>query len=562
MWGDMFRRSNAQGSILHDKLGIAPTPGSEFVLNRDTGKLERCTRESCPYAKFYEDLGFVNSAPYAANGGWGGAVSANTTPEKQKALVDFFLWSSSKEQSLQYVIPNSTLPWYEINGQDPWRKSHLDADKWAAQGFDRELSQQYVESILSNLVSKNVVVEARFPKAGEIMGVLDKEVNEYLVRAHQGIIPEERRQEERLKTAQRMTDQWNQIIRAYNERGDTIAPILEIYQRLRGVYNPNVENNFLTVVRPIGLTLMSIILASSLAATGWVYAKRTSSVVKASQPPFLLLICLGTLVMGSSIVTMGIDDEVASFDGCGMACMGTVWLLAIGFSIAFSALFSKIWRLNILMKNAVQCRKIQVTISDVIWPFAILLTLNLVFLLVWTIVDPLYWERVDLGRTESGELESYGRCVANGQTSVVMLSLIGGVNFVAILLANLQAYQTWHLKVAYNESKFVGLSMASIMQAFLIGCPLLFLSDNTPVARYIVRSLLVFVVCMSMLGFIFLPKILFVRKGGRQGSARPSASANYMNSQFSESRASATAVRFAAEASAATEISGSFTTPP
>lgn len=125
MWGDLFRRSNAQGSILHDKLGIAPTPGSEFVLNRATGKLERCTRELCPYAIFYDDIGFVNSAPYAANGGWGAAVSANTSPEKQKALAEFFLWASSREQSDQYVIPNSTLPWYEINGQDPWRKSHL-----------------------------------------------------------------------------------------------------------------------------------------------------------------------------------------------------------------------------------------------------------------------------------------------------------------------------------------------------------------------------------------------------------------------------------------------------
>ena len=50
MWGDMFRRSKAEGSILHDKLGIAPTPGSDVVLDRKTGKLERCDRERCPYA--------------------------------------------------------------------------------------------------------------------------------------------------------------------------------------------------------------------------------------------------------------------------------------------------------------------------------------------------------------------------------------------------------------------------------------------------------------------------------------------------------------------------------
>lgn len=157
MWGDMFRRSKAGGSVLHDKLGIAPTPGSEVVLNRNTGELEPCTKETCPYGKYYDDIGFVNSAPYAANGGWGGAISANTSPEKQKALVNFFLWASSKEQSLKYVIPNATLPFFDINGQDPWRKTHLDVDRWVAQGFDRELSKQYVDSILSNLISKNVL---------------------------------------------------------------------------------------------------------------------------------------------------------------------------------------------------------------------------------------------------------------------------------------------------------------------------------------------------------------------------------------------------------------------
>lgn len=110
MWGDMFRRSKAEGSVLHDKLGVAPTPGSEVVMNRKTGKLERCTKELCPYAKYYSDIGFVNSAPYAANGGWGAAISSNTSPEKQKALAEFFLWASSREQSDQVRIRGKIDP--------------------------------------------------------------------------------------------------------------------------------------------------------------------------------------------------------------------------------------------------------------------------------------------------------------------------------------------------------------------------------------------------------------------------------------------------------------------
>ena len=367
-------------------------------------------------------------------------------------------------------------------------------DKWVAQGFDRDLSKQYVESILSNLVSKNVVVEIRFPKAGEIMSVLDQEVHDYLLRVHEDKIAEADKQKERLRAAQRITDKWNQIIKKYNDRGDTDAPILEIYQRLRGVYVPNEQMNHLNRIRPLGLVLMGIIMASSLGAAVWVVMRRDKMVVRVSQPPFLLLICFGTLVTGSSIYAMGVDDGIASQRGCNIACMATPWFVAIGFSIIFAALFSKIWRLNILMKSATRFRRIQVKVTDVMLPFALLMILNVAFLLTWTIVDPLRWERVDKGRTENGELESYGHCVSADNTATAMLGLVAGVNIVAVVLANIQAYLTRNLTVAYDESRYIALSMGFIMQAFFIGLPLLFLAEDNTTASYVVRSLLVFVV--------------------------------------------------------------------
>ena len=39
MWGDLFCRSKAKGGILHDKLGIAPTPGSEVVFGSRHGQI-------------------------------------------------------------------------------------------------------------------------------------------------------------------------------------------------------------------------------------------------------------------------------------------------------------------------------------------------------------------------------------------------------------------------------------------------------------------------------------------------------------------------------------------
>ena len=141
-------------------------------------------------------------------------------------------------------------------------------------------------------------------------------------------------------------------------------------------------------------------------------------------------------------------------------------------------------------------------------PFCVLMAFNLAFLLTWTIADPLHWERVETGRTKAGVLSSYGHCRSFGNLSSIMLGLLAGVNIAALLSANVLAYMTRLLEVAFNESKFVGLAMASILQAALIGLPLLFLADSNPVARYVVRSVLVFVICMSVLVFIFVPKVM------------------------------------------------------
>jgi hypothetical protein len=173
------------------------------------------------------------------------------------------------------------------------------------------------------------------------MDILDKEVNTYLVKAHRGFITEDTSYHERMDVAQTITDKWNNIITMYDKRLDTVAPILEIYQRSRGVFNPNNDKNQLKNTRIIGYILMSIILISSTGALIWVVINRNLAVVMASQPPFLILICVGTFIMGTSILPLGIDESIASVKGCSIACMSVPWLIAIGFSVCFAALFSK-----------------------------------------------------------------------------------------------------------------------------------------------------------------------------------------------------------------------------
>jgi hypothetical protein len=70
-WGDSFKTYLLNGRKLLDKFGVAPTPGSQKILDRETGELIDCDEENCRYGTKYEDIGWVNSAPYLAFGkGW------------------------------------------------------------------------------------------------------------------------------------------------------------------------------------------------------------------------------------------------------------------------------------------------------------------------------------------------------------------------------------------------------------------------------------------------------------------------------------------------------------
>jgi len=201
--------------------------------------------------------------------------------------------------------------------------------------------------------------------------------------------------------------------------------------------------------------------------------------------------------------------------------MAFPWLLSIGFTTTFSALFSKIWRLNKVFHNARHMRRVVVKEKDVILPFAILMTVNCALMLAWTLVDPLLWFRTE----PNDAYESQGYCRAEGDAYIIFLILIAIVNFLALVLANIQAFRARNITTEFSESLYVMMTMVSLLQALVIGVPLLVIVHENPVAGYFICSGLIFVVTTAILGLMFVPKMYLVRQRARDG-AESSASRN------------------------------------
>ena len=341
-WGNSFLRN-----LIPGKLGIDRAPGSQKVLDRETGKLVTCTKELCPNAVYYDDIGFVNYAPYAAFGGWSGAVSllavlyhmqiimyphphtyitlfyffqvnGNISDEKKKLAMEFLTFSASKEQSSKLVIPQVGSREAD-GGYDPYRLSHMNEEDYVKQGFDRETTDAYLGAIKEGLLSPNLVVDIRFPEATKMMSILDTAVINHLNET-KGVTATDQMRRDIVKDA---TADMKKVISEYDSRAhmEKSEKILPQYQKLRGVYGElNEDKNLIGDVRWIGYALGFVIVAMALLFSGWVAINRKHRVVRISQPIFLHLICLGVLVLSSAIFPLGIDDTDSTEQGRNAAC--------------------------------------------------------------------------------------------------------------------------------------------------------------------------------------------------------------------------------------------------
>lgn len=74
----------------------------------------------------------------------------------------------------------------------------------------------------------------------------------------------------------------------------------------------------------------------------WTETNKKQRVVRASQPLFLRVICIGVMIFASAIVPLNIDDRIASVDGCTIACNFYYWV-SHGRASFLELLFSRQW---------------------------------------------------------------------------------------------------------------------------------------------------------------------------------------------------------------------------
>jgi len=234
----------------------------------------------------------------------------------------------------------------------------------------------------------------------------------------------------------------------------------------------------------------------------WLYCFRNTTQVRISQPMYLSLILLGCLISTSTIIALAQQDDG---DGPVPACMAIPWLYSVGFSITFGTLFAKIRHVYKLYKAAVT-----VDVEECLAPsqqeiFGIvggILLLDITILLVWTIVDPLEWQRTVETVDKFGyPLSSTGQCICDDW--VIFAGIIGSLHLALMLLAVGMCYVSRKIPTQLSESKYLGIAMFSNLQIFVIGLPILVIVGSDPPTSFFVRSSIIWMNDLVVVTVIF-----------------------------------------------------------
>ena len=277
------------------------------------------------------------------------------------------------------------------------------------------------------------------------------------------------------------------------------------------------EENLLEGLRVLGYTCFGLVACAIMYCLLWTYRNRKNAVVQVAQASFLIVSAMGVLCMVATLIPLSLDDHGSKSNKLvvdrmvgASVCMSIPWLGFTGLSLVLAALLSKTFvstientRVPIDATNAtLYARHLLIFVT-------VLLSINWAILLVWTLVDPLvyvrlegegldYWNRV---------MSTYGVCQA--QDALAYLVPLGCFNFLGVLVVSYQAYSLYNHSSPLDELQYIGWTAAALLQGFLTGIPLVVVVREVPRAFYSVMTMTLFALTCVILGLLFVPKIVW-----------------------------------------------------
>ncbi|XP_070576464.1 gamma-aminobutyric acid type B receptor subunit 2-like [Ptychodera flava] len=257
-------------------------------------------------------------------------------------------------------------------------------------------------------------------------------------------------------------------------------------------------------------------LVMALFFLGFNIKYRQQRYVKMSSPNLNNVIIMGTVFLYAAVFVFGLDNKLISPDVFEIMCQIRVWVLSLGFVIAFGAMFSKTWRVHRVATLKTPKRRV-VTDKQLFLMVLVLSLIDIAILLAWQIMDPMQRKISQLSLIDDPDdlsrkiLPLLEFCDSDHLT--YWLGALYCYKGLLLIFGTFLAWETRKVTIsALNDSKFIGMSVYNVIILCTIGVSVSqIINYNMNAAYLFLAAIDIFCTTFTLL-MVFIPKIVSVMK--------------------------------------------------
>ncbi|XP_061689604.1 gamma-aminobutyric acid type B receptor subunit 1 isoform X6 [Syngnathoides biaculeatus] len=250
--------------------------------------------------------------------------------------------------------------------------------------------------------------------------------------------------------------------------------------------------------------------------------------IQNSQPYLNNMTAVGCMMSLAAIFPLGIDGLHVHRKHFPIVCQFRLWLLGLGFSLAYGSMFTKIWWVHTVFtkKDDKKDKKKHLEPWKLYATVGILLGLDILSLMIWQIVDPLHITVEKFTReSPKGDLDVLIQPLLEHCSSEKMntwLGVVYGYKGLLLLLGIFLAYETKSISTEkINDHRAVGMAIYNVAVLCLITAPVTMILSSQQDASFAFASLAIVFSVYITLVVLFVPKMRrLITRGEWQSDAQ------------------------------------------
>ncbi|XP_070569567.1 gamma-aminobutyric acid type B receptor subunit 1-like [Ptychodera flava] len=240
---------------------------------------------------------------------------------------------------------------------------------------------------------------------------------------------------------------------------------------------------------------------------------RHKRIIKMSSPNINNIILCGCILTYMSVLSADIEDS--SIDALS-SWKASIYVLLLGFSTAYGALFSKTWRVHVIFTNVKLRRKV-VKDGQLVALVLIFIAIDIITIVFWETLDPVRVVVTDLNRLpeEIGDriyIYQFESCESTYMS--YWLGVIYSTKALMLLFGVFLAWETRKVSITVlNDSRHIGMCIYNVVILSSVGAPVAYVLRYQTDIAYVIKSVFVILGTTVTQCLVVLPKIMAYRAG-------------------------------------------------